>query len=78
MTDWLRVIGAHLWLLLKGLIGVVVVLGIGWIAWSHWKLAQFRFTDAQQKAIQDSQRGRRPMWVKDRQKNDQSRVDGEC
>lgn len=58
MTDWLRVIG---WTVL----GVIVALGLlatGWIVWSKHKLSQFRFTDPQLKAIQESQRGKRPMW----------------
>lgn len=74
MTDWLRVIGYTV----LGFVILIGLLGLGWIVESRRKLAKFRFTDAQRKVIQDSQRGRRPLWLRDREKNDQSRVDREC
>lgn len=58
MTDWLRVIGYTV----LGFVILIGSVGVGWIVESRRKLARYRFTDAQRKAIQDSQRGRRPLW----------------
>lgn len=58
MTDWLRVLGLSLLSLLIAL-GLVAT---GWIVWSKHKLSKFRFTDEQLKAVQDSQRFKRPRW----------------
>lgn len=69
MTDWLRVIGYTV----LGFVILIGLLGLGWIVESRRKLAKFRFTDAQKKAIQDSQRGRRPLWQVDPQGKERER-----
>lgn len=58
MTDWLRVLGYYFF------IGLIIIGAVGgiWEVWSRRALKKFRLTDQQIKAIQDSQRGKRPLW----------------
>lgn len=62
MTEWLRVAGYTV----LGFVILIGLLGIGWIVESRRKLAKFRFTDAQKKAIQDSRVG----WWPDQKRKD--------
>lgn len=49
------------WLLVCGflLIGLAIT---SWVGWSYYKLRQFRISEARLKSIQESQRGKRPLW----------------
>lgn len=55
MTDWLRVLG-------YSILGFVILIGVGWESWILYHRRQFRVSERERQAIQDSQRGRRPLW----------------
>lgn len=56
MTDWLRYIGYTV----LGFVILIGLLGMGWLTRTRFKSWQFRHRVI--KSIQDSQRGRRPLW----------------